>query len=81
MSPDYLPLEKCPLLGHALASQWKLCAGTKDIGACSVGIAHLRVNLRVKKKVDTWELNVRVFEEGALGLDLVRHYQILQHRI
>ena len=61
----------------ARIAQWKLCAGTKDIGACSVGIAHLRV----KKKVDTWELNVRVFEEGALGLDLVRHYQILQHRI
>ena len=34
-----------------------------------------------KKKFDDSELNVRVFEEGVPGLDLVRRYQILQCRI
>ena len=32
-----------------------------------------------KKKFDISEVNVKVFEEGVVGLDLVRRYQILQH--
>ena len=34
---------------------------------------------RISCKFDTSEVNVKVFEEGVLGLDLVRRYQILQH--